>query len=378
MNKIFSINIIILSFIPLLLSSNANALEYQVTEYNWTPSQIDVPDELYDDVSGLGGFETIVYGHNNSGQFVGTTSHSAFIWDSVYGARFLPDMSHAVDINESGQVVGYSAVPWKTFVNAFIWDNTNGSQDLGSLGYKFTYAQGINDFGWVVGISAILDASSTNHAFIWNSQDGMKDLNNYLPDNSGWVLHNALSISNNGEIIGEGKLNDSNRHFIMTPVANSPPSIPILIYPSDDQINLGTSVSFMWGKSTDVDGDSISYNVQLCTDINFTVECITRQYNASSQKNEIYYAGPSFSLLMIGAIFAGSIIGNLKKWLMGIIVLGSVAVVLSCGNGSSGNSDQLSQTISGLNSNTTYYWRVIATDNNGGIVNSDVRSFTTD
>jgi hypothetical protein len=37
----------------------------------------------------------------------------------------------------------------------------------------------------------------------------------------------------------------------------------------------------------------------------------------------------------------------------------------------------VSRQVSGLQTSTTYYWKVIATDGNGGVAESDVMTFTT-
>jgi probable HAF family extracellular repeat protein len=231
------ISIIIISQIVLLLTVNAYAVDYQISQYTPTPPQFIVPDGFYDDVAALGGTNPIIYGQNSSGQTVGAltfySSHfqteyeSAFIWNAVNDAELITGMSHAKDVNESGQVAGYQAFPWNTWVDAYVWDDTNGIQNLGTLEYKFNFANGINDSGWIVGSSAI-NGGMSNHAFIWNNQEGMMDLNSYLPDNSGWILNDAWDINNNGQIIGSGTLNGQANSFIMTPTVVPEPISSLL------------------------------------------------------------------------------------------------------------------------------------------------------
>jgi len=236
MKKIALINVLAILF----FIGKAYALNYQIAEYtpDPTPPQFIVPAQLYTDVAALGGTNTVVSSHNSSGQIVGYSTYyhtiyqtefeSAFLWDATNGVSVLAGMSHAMDINEAGQVVGFKALPWYEWVDASVWDNTNGYQNLGTLGYKFSYAEGINDLGWVVGASAIPDSTSSNHAFIWNNQDGMKDLNDYLPSNSGWILNDAWDIDNSGVIIGLGEFNGQTRSFIMTPTIVPEPVSSIL------------------------------------------------------------------------------------------------------------------------------------------------------
>ena len=52
---------------------------------------------------------------------------------------------------------------------------------------------------------------------IWTQKGGMKDLNNLIPPNSGWVLVLANSINNSGQITGYGTINGENHAFLLTP-----------------------------------------------------------------------------------------------------------------------------------------------------------------
>jgi probable HAF family extracellular repeat protein len=234
MKMIVFIGILLFAFFTI----DANAITYQITEIpDPGTTQFTLPSQLYTDIAALGGTSPVVTSRNNSGKIVGHTSiyypryqtyvDRGFIWDEINGASILSGLTHAMDINESDQVVGYKVVSgsgaW-----AYIWDNTNGYLPLGSLGYKFTFALGINDFGVVVGASAIPDAMNTDHAFIWDSQGGMRDLNDYLPSNSGWIVNSAQDINNKGEIVGTGTLNGMTKAFLMTPTVVPEPASSIL------------------------------------------------------------------------------------------------------------------------------------------------------
>lgn len=59
--------------------------------------------------------------------------------------------------------------------HAFIWDSVNGMRDLGTLGGDNSYAFGINNRGQVTGWSYLAD-NVTTHAFIWTAAGGMVDL----------------------------------------------------------------------------------------------------------------------------------------------------------------------------------------------------------
>jgi probable HAF family extracellular repeat protein len=127
-----------------------------------------------------------------------------------------------VDINEIGQVCGVSShtspiYPFPTYLTACLWDN--GSViDIGKLpGYtRNSAAGGINDQGQVVGYSS--DNGNNPHAFIWEN-GVLTDLNNLIPNDSGWVLKGAADINELGQIVGYGSLDGENRAFLLTPIS---------------------------------------------------------------------------------------------------------------------------------------------------------------
>ena len=47
----------------------------------------------------------------------------------------------------------------------------------------------------------------------------MRDLNNLIPSNSGWLLTSANSINVRGQITGEGTIGGQTHAFVLTPVA---------------------------------------------------------------------------------------------------------------------------------------------------------------
>jgi probable HAF family extracellular repeat protein len=94
-------------------------------------------------------------------------------------------------------------------------------QDLGDLpgGLDFSHALNINDSGHVVGYSAA--ASMGFHAFIWTGDDGIQDLNTLMDGSGlGWTFEFAHAINNGGQIVGKGVNPAGAQHaFLLTPIA---------------------------------------------------------------------------------------------------------------------------------------------------------------
>ena len=116
--------------------------------------------------------------------------------------------SYARDINDLGQVVGWSYLD-PSGIHAFLWDEEEGMTDLSTLGGSSSYAYGINDLGQVVGDS-YLDPSG-RHAFLWDEEGGMTDLGT-LGGSSSY----AYGINNLGQVVGDSYLAPSGRATLWT------------------------------------------------------------------------------------------------------------------------------------------------------------------
>lgn len=98
--------------------------------------------------------------------------------------------AEAFDLNDSGQVVGRASS------RAFLWQNGTKS-DLGTLGGPGAIANGLNEFGQVVGLST-LKPGSPGRAVLW-SHGTITNLTPDLAPNDGST---ATAINDAGQIVG--------------------------------------------------------------------------------------------------------------------------------------------------------------------------------
>jgi probable HAF family extracellular repeat protein len=166
-----------------------------------------------------------------------TSSVQASVWNQgvITELGFLsPDsqivvMSHAYDINNSSQVVGFSTVS-SGYFKAFFCSPGGVMQDLGTLGDPSrvgleSNAYNINDVGQVVGWadrnSSYDNDPQYRRAYVWNSSAGMMDLNMLTNVGTSWYLHQARDINSSGRIVGIGsvklKRGAQDRGFLLTP-----------------------------------------------------------------------------------------------------------------------------------------------------------------
>ena len=164
---------------------------------------------------------------------------------------------------------------------------------------------------------------------------------------------------------------------LYTCVANTPPTAPKLVSPGDGSKNVDSTVdtTFKWNPSTDIDGDTINYNLKVCTDPGFT-SCVT---DITKSAVTVSFAaatlGNGFGLMLAGMLVAGR-----RRKLGGfVVILAIIGTLAGCGGGSSSGPSSLSYVVpaSTFSPGTTYYWHVTATDSNLASTMSVDWSFTT-
>jgi hypothetical protein len=104
----------------------------------------------------------------------------------------------AIGVNAQGDIAGYTAAG--EFYWAYVIQN-GVFQDL-SAGYWASWANALNSKHQVVGAWSTA-FSYDERALYWHGSQSF-DLNNSLPPNSGWMLNEAVSINENGLIVGNG------------------------------------------------------------------------------------------------------------------------------------------------------------------------------
>ncbi|MGE0480863.1 MAG: DUF3466 family protein [Phycisphaerae bacterium] len=157
---------------------------------------------------------------NNNNQFVGVVSSTgmcgdqkAFYYDLNTGEHIdlhrlvtgsASGITHAVDINDAGRVVGDGPVTMGG--SAFLWSSSAGRTILPDLpgtlpGYSIPSS--INNAGRVVGQAIV---NEEWRAWIWDQAGGIRDLNEFVRDlPTNFRIVEAKKINDNGWIIGRGQ-----------------------------------------------------------------------------------------------------------------------------------------------------------------------------
>ena len=173
--------------------------------------------------------------------------------------------------------------------------------------------------------------------------------------------------------------------------SNAAPTAPVLLYPTDGTTDVSITPTFAWKKSTDIDGDTITYDIYVCEDQSFTgIDCdgilVTMAWSQIVRYAGMGgFAGGGFLFLLFISFGIRKLKEKIKLILAGLLI--SALLITACARSDSGGSDEtpiIDETIStytlgtALNSGTQFYWKVVAKDGQGGETPSETWSFTTE
>lgn len=129
------------------------------------------------------------------GEDTSTGSYQPFIWTAETGMQIIPGYStNARDISGNGQVVVLD-MDSGSYSNAYRWTAVGGEEKIGNGRIYATNWDG-----------SVIVGSNNDQAFIWDSENGMRNLKDYLITLScfgmvGWNSTTATGISDDGTVI---------------------------------------------------------------------------------------------------------------------------------------------------------------------------------
>jgi probable HAF family extracellular repeat protein len=197
-----------------------------VDPFLWSPA-----DGKMMDLGSLGGTFGAPFWLNNRGQVVGASNLQGdqtfhpFLWDR----NELADLGTlggytgvAIWINDAGEAVGYADLPpnplgcsgLACIHHGFLWKD-GVMTDLGTLGNDpCSRAFSINQDSQIVGATAPCGGEFT-HAFLWENDGPIVDLNALVLHGSGLTVREADFINDLGEIAGRAVLPNGDVHAVL-------------------------------------------------------------------------------------------------------------------------------------------------------------------
>ena len=199
--------------------------------------------------------------------------------NSLADVTYLPTPSGGVAsaINNANIIVGTTGNNSRTgdYATAFVSDGGETAILLGTLGGLRSSGLDINDCNTVVG-SSETGADVLSHAVVWNADcksltaNSIEDLNDWV-NAPNWVLTSATAINERGDIVGTAQVTtasgaENHGFLLLADGAVPPPPItpnqpPQAIADADRTSGKAPlTVNFAGDRSTDPDGDTLSYH----------------------------------------------------------------------------------------------------------------------
>jgi hypothetical protein len=137
--------------------------------------------------------------------------YHAFRWSPADGPRIIDPAdaySSAVAINSVGHIL------LQVGGEGYLYD-TGHLRHLDLAAKPYNSVQALNDCDSVIG--GFGPVAERYRAFLWSQTLGFRDLNSFLPADSGWKLRSAAAINDRGEIVGSGKWHGVQSGFLLVP-----------------------------------------------------------------------------------------------------------------------------------------------------------------
>jgi len=205
-------------------ASTPEAPDYPDHAFSWT-----LQDGMMKDLGTLQNYGwSAAWDVNDKGQIVGWSDipgggRHAVLWTGTGSMQDLQTLggqsSMALAINSKGQVVGTSDPPEGLGTRTFIWSAKEGMKDLGTLGGDWVYLENksINSKGQVVGFS-YLAGNEVSHGFLWSQKTGMLDLNDLVVDlPPGMIIEEAYAINDKGMILAVASQDSTRTECLLVP-----------------------------------------------------------------------------------------------------------------------------------------------------------------